>query len=49
MIIVIEYLTMKDTHYFNVIITVFIHVNYYKPYNFIKSGMTRLKVVGVLQ
>ena len=27
----------------------FVHVNYYKPYNFIKSGMKTLKVVEVLQ
>ena len=27
----------------------FIHANYYKPYNFIKSRMKKLKVVEVLQ
>ena len=31
------------------IITVFIHANNYKPYNFIKNGMKKLKVVEVLQ
>ena len=31
------------------IITVFIHANYYIPYNFIKSGMKKLKVVEILQ
>ena len=30
-------------------ITVFIHVNYYEQYNFIKSGMKKLKVVEALQ
>ena len=37
------------SHYFNVIIRVFIHVNYYKLYNFIKSETKKLKVVEVLQ
>ena len=26
-----------------------VHANYYKPYNFIKSGMKKLKVVEVIQ
>ena len=34
-------------HSFNVIMTVFIRVDYYKPYNFIKSEVKTLKVLEV--